>query len=173
MKEKTISNKPKDYDLIIIIMGILIILFLWSILGLLLSRVDQKFLIPLTTLILATITVFTALQNEIRAWWNRPKLSLICGMDKGSYKVGTEEDFYIRIKVRNFGRGVANGCYVKLINVTDSTGKMIIADPINFRWASTHQENKEIAPFGTREYFDLFAIGKTGVDLLPCDVRAT
>ena len=161
MRNKIISNEPKDYDKLILLIGALTILVFWGILGVLLSRTNEAFLVPLTTLILASVTVLATLQNEIRNWWYRPKLSLICGMDKGSYKVGNEEDFYIRVKVRNFGRGRAKNCYVKLINVIDPKGNVVIGDPINFRWASTHQENKDIAPFGTREFFDLFAIGKT------------
>lgn len=161
MRKQVISNEPKNYDWIVFLVGILGVLVFWAVIGIILSKTNQDFLVPLTTIILATITVLATLQNEIREWWYRPKLFLTCGIDNGSYKVGNEEDFYLRIKVRNFGRGVAKNCYVKMINVLDQTGKVVIADPINFRWASTHEENKEIAPFGTREYFDLFAIGTT------------
>jgi len=166
-KIKTMGNKPKDKDGYILIISILMILNFWVILGLTLHLIGQEIAQSLATIILATITLIAIFYVPIKHWWKRPKFGIFFGTNE-PFVIKNRKMTYIRAKIRNFGRGSAKECFVRVTQVLKGDkGEIAIGDlPINFKWSSApinkitgvFEEKREIPSNGGRAFVDVLTI---------------
>jgi len=151
----------KYSDYLIVTLVIISVLLFWSWIYFNIREISAAF----ATIILATITVFAIFHTQIINWWNRPKFEIACG-NKYPFVVENNMIKFFRVKIRNFGRGPAEECYVRLEQVFRLDNHSSITDSINLKWAGApedkmfgvYKETKVIPGKEGRDFFDVFVI---------------
>lgn len=169
-KWKVIGNEPKDNDWSVLIISIVMILIAWVVLGLTLYLTKQEIAQSLATIILATITLIAVFYVPIKNWWERPKFGIFFGT-KEPFVIENGKMRYTRAKIRNFGRGSAKECFVRVNQILKAdNGDVAIGDlPINLKWSSApknkitevFEEKKEIPSNGGRAFVDILTLENT------------